>query len=114
MILKENFQDEVSENTLKKRRQYYLKHGIKTSGLLESSELNINTPYMLRNDGELLNCGDYHPYIKSHKDETLEETKEYLFLHNDFLEWFYNNTLNEEVKELISNLNYTQDEIDKL
>ena len=114
MILKENFQDEVSENTLKKRRQYYLKHGIKTSGLLESSELNINTPYMLRNDGELLNCGDYHPYIKSHKDETLEETKEYLFLHNDFLEWFYNNTLNEEVKELISSLNYTQDEIDKL
>ena len=67
--------DEVSENTLKKRREYYLKHGVKNvfpCGLLESSSLDITTPYMLRNDGELLKCGDYHPYIKSYRKESLE------------------------------------------
>ncbi len=64
------FKDEV-------RREYYLKHGVKNvfpSGLLESSSLDITTPYMLRNDGELLKCGDYHPYIKSYRKESLEET----------------------------------------
>lgn len=112
--LYEEFKDEVSEDTLKKRRKYYLTHGITTSGLLESSELKITTPYMLRRDGKLLECGDYHPYIKSYRKELVEETKKYLSLHKDFLEWFYDNTLNEEVRELISNLKYTQEEIDRL
>ena len=82
------FKDEVSKNTLKKRREYYLKHGVKNvfpCGLLESSFLDITTPYMLRNDGDLLKCGDYHPYIKSYKEETLEETIKYLKNHNSFL-----------------------------
>lgn len=111
------FKDEVSENTLKKRREYYLKHGVKNvfpSGLLESSSLDITTPYMLRNDGELLKCGDYHPYIKSYRKESLEETIKYLKNHNSFLKWFYENTLNEEVKNIISNLKFTQEEIDRL
>ena len=112
--LYEEFKDEVSEDTLKKRRKYYLTHGITTSGLLESTELDATTPYMLRNEGELLKCGEYHPYIKSHRNETLEETKKYLSLHKNFLKWFYDNTLNEEVKEIISNLKYTQEEIDRL
>lgn len=80
------FKDEVSEETLKKRRKYYLTHGITTSGLLESSSLDITTPYMLRNDGELLKCGDIHPYIKSYRKESLEETLKYLDLHKSFLE----------------------------
>lgn len=82
------FKDEVSKNTLKKRREYYLKHGVKNvfpSGLLESSSLDITTPYMLRNDGELLKCGDYHPYIKSYRKEPLEETIKYLKNHSSFL-----------------------------
>ncbi len=111
------FKDEVSENTLKKRREYYLKHGVKNvfpSGLLESSSLDITTPYMLRNDGELIKCGDYHPYIKSYRKESLEETIKYLKNHNSFLKWFYENTLNEEVKNIISNLKFTQEEIDRL
>lgn len=111
------FKDEVSENTLKKRRNYYLKHGLKNvfpSGLLESSSLDITTPYMLRNDGELLKCGDYHPYIKSYRKESLEETIKYLKNHNSFLKWFYENTLNGEVKNIISNLKFTQEEIDRL
>lgn len=111
------FKDEVSENTLKKRREYYLKHGVKNvfpSGLLESSSLDITTPYMLRNDGELLKCGDYHPYIKSYRKEPLEETIKYLKNHSSFLKWFYENTLNDEVKNIISNLKFTQEEIDRL
>ena len=113
----QGLKDEVSENTLKKRREYYLKHGVKNvfpSGLLESSSLDITTPYMLRNDGELLKCGDYHPYIKSYKEESLEETIKYLKNHNSFLKWFYENTLNKEVKNIISNLKFTQEEIDRL
>ena len=112
--LYEEFKDEVSEDTLKKRRKYYLTHGITTSGLLESAELDVTTPYMLRNDGELLKCGDYHPYIKSYRNESLEETKKYLSLHKNFLKWFYDNTLNEEVKNILSNLKFTQEEIDRL
>lgn len=111
------FKDEVSKDTLKKRKNYYLKHGLKDifpCGLLESSSLDITTPYMLRNDGELLTCGDYHPYIKSYRKESLEETIKYLKIHNSFLKWFYENTLNEEVKNIISNPKFTQEEIDRL
>ena len=54
------FRDEVSKNTLKKRRKYYLKHGVKNvfpSGLLESSFLDIKgepmNKYPLKNFIEL-------------------------------------------------------------
>lgn len=108
------FKDEVSEETLKKRRKYYLTHGITTSGLLESSSLDITTPYMLRNDGKLLTCGDIHPYIKSYRKETLEETLKYLDLHKSFLEWFYNNSLNKETKTLIKNFDGTEETVERL
>lgn len=102
------FKDEVSKNTLKKRREYYLKHGLKDvfpCGLLESSSLDITTPYMLRNDGELLTCGDYHPYIKSSYKEDTQQSLYYLFyLHSNFIEWFYNNSLDEEIKLNIKKL----------
>ena len=109
-----NFKDEVSEETLKKRRKYYLTHGITTSGLLESSSLDITTPYMLRNDGELLKCGDIHPYIKSYRKESLEETLKYLDLHKSFLDWFYNNSLNKETKDLIENFDRTEETVERL
>lgn len=115
--LDENFKDEVSENTLKKRRDYYLKHGVKNvfpSGLLESPSLDITTPYMLRNDGELLTCGDIHPYIKSYRKESLEETLKYLDLHKSFLDWFYDNSLNKETKTLIQNFDRTKETIERL
>lgn len=111
------FKDEVSKDTLKKRKKYYLKHGLKNvfpCGLLESSSLDITTPYMLRNDGELLKCGDYHPYIKSYRKESLEETLKYLDLHKSFLEWFYNNSLNKETKTLIKNFDGTEETIERL
>ena len=38
----------------------------------EIKELNITTPYMLRNDGALLSCGEAHPYIKMYNNGTYE------------------------------------------
>ena len=86
-----------------------------TYKILESQEkLPITTPYMLRNDGELLTCGEIHPYIKSYRKETLQQTLEYLDLHKSFLEWFYNNSLNEETKFLINNFDRTEETINRL
>ena len=109
--LYEEFKDEVSEDTLKKRRKYYLTHGITTSGLLESSKLDVTTPYMLRNDGELLTCGEIHPYIKSSYKEETQKSLYYLFyLHPSFIEWFYVNSLNDELKQNIRKLIYLMDD----
>ena len=86
-----------------------------TYNVLESQDkLAITTPYMLRNDGELLSCGEIHPYIKSYRKETLQQTLEYLDLHKSFLEWFYNNSLNNETKKLIKNFDRTEETINRL
>lgn len=82
--------------------------------LTSQEKLSITTPYMLRNDGELLTCGEIHPYIKSYRKESLEKTLKYLDLHKSFLEWFYNNSLNEETKSLIKNFDKTEKTIDRL
>jgi predicted nucleotidyltransferase len=68
---------------------------------LESEELFSMTPYMLRNDGKLLECGELHPYIKMSNSTSYETNLKTLNNHLDFLDWFYNNTLNDETKELI-------------
>lgn len=60
------------------------------------------TPYMLRNDGALLACGDLHPYIKMSKSASYETNLKTLNSHLDFLDWFYKNSLNDETKELIN------------
>ena len=39
---------------------------------LITEELKKATPYMLRNDGELIDCSPMHPYIR-YKTETVEE-----------------------------------------
>lgn len=68
---------------------------------LESEELFSMTPYMLRNDGKLLECGELHPYIKMSNSTSYETNLKTLNNHLDFLDWFYNNTLSDETKELI-------------
>lgn len=60
------------------------------------------TPYMLRNDGALLACGDLHPYIKMSNSASYETNLKTLNSHLDFLDWFYKNSLNDETKELIN------------
>ena len=83
-----------------------------TYKILESQEkLSITTPYMLRNDGELLTCGEIHPYIKSSYKEETQKSLYYLFyLHPSFIEWFYVNSLNDELKQNIRKLIYLMDD----
>lgn len=76
----------------------------------KKEELFSMTPYMLRNDGELLTCGDLHPYIKMSNSATFETNLNTLNNHPEFLDWFYDNTLNEEVKTLINEYKECKDE----
>lgn len=76
----------------------------------DKKELFSMTPYMLRNDGELLTCGDLHPYIKMSNSATFETNLNTLNNHPEFLDWFYDNTLNEEVKTLITEYKECKDE----
>lgn len=59
--------------------------------------LNPTTPYMLRKDGTLLECGDVHPYIKAYfeydDDKNIEE------LDDLELQWFYDNSLDQKIKD---------------
>lgn len=73
-------------------------------------ELFSMTPYMLRNDGELLTCGDLHPYIKMSNSASFETNLNTLNSHPEFLDWFYDNTLNEEVKTLITEYKECKDD----
>lgn len=51
---------------------------------------------MLRSDGELLECGNMHPYIKYVVSDTFDTSVDRLFNNKyanyDFLYWFYTNT----------------------
>ncbi|MBO7078964.1 MAG: hypothetical protein J6W64_04040 [Bacilli bacterium] len=64
-------------------------------------DLEKTTPYMLRNDGAFLTCGDIHPYIKMQYKQPFDETYKALLTNYEFLDWFYYNTTNNEVKDLI-------------
>lgn len=62
-------------------------------------------PYMLRNDGELLDCGDLHPYFKYEYDENPELALNHLMNRDsDFIEWFYMNTHYNTTKDKIKSL----------
>jgi len=70
-------------------------------------DLEIATPYMLRNDGELFKCGSMHPYIKySYENNSKDELIKLLndSSRQDFLLWFYENTNNKEVREYIETI----------
>lgn len=72
--------------------------------LHENTTLDIATPYMLRNDGQLLECGDLHPYIFENIYKPISYNIETLINnHIDDLIWFYNNSTI-DVKNHISSL----------
>lgn len=78
------------------------------NGIIAPS-IKISTPYMLRNDGELLECGDYHPYIKYERQATSKRGIEVLINEKPyFLEWAYKNTLQdttiEDIKFLVKSV----------
>lgn len=77
-------------------------------------KLEDSTSYMLRKDGELLECGDKHPYIKEYYNDTFEQTLKYLDNHKSNLKWFYDNTLNDEVKELINEYKESEEKLERL
>ena len=64
--------------------------------------LKSNTPYMLRKDGTLLECGEAHPYIKYYFEWDDIKNMSELDKHPESLEWFFNNTQNNEAKQLIN------------
>ena len=56
-------------------------------------DLPITTPFMLNKRGDLLKCGETHPYIKPSLSMDLSASIESLFyVHVDDLIWFYNNS----------------------
>lgn len=71
---------------------------------LKEEYLKSATPYMLRNDGKLIECSPMHPYIKYNIYDNNKNQIEQLFnLRLKFIEWFYNNTQHQEIKEEILN-----------
>lgn len=77
-----------------------------------NESLKLRCPYMLRNDGKLLECGNIHPYIKYVYSDTFYVSIDKLFNNNfanyDFLTWFYTNSLSisfkDDVKLFLSSL----------
>ena len=69
---------------------------------LKEEYLKPATPYMLRNDGTVIECFPMHPYLKYIIQDNNNNQIEYLFnKHPEFIDWFYNNTNHEEVKNEI-------------
>lgn len=61
-------------------------------------DLPITTPFMLNKRGDLLKCGETHPYIKPSLSMDLSACVESLFyVHTDDLIWFYDNS-DQEIK----------------
>lgn len=65
------------------------------------SNIDKTTPYMLRDDGELLPCGEIHPYIKIYYENDYRLNLKELDSHREFLDWFYDNTIKEDTRKLI-------------
>lgn len=67
-----------------------------------NDSLEIATPYMLRNDGKLFTCGEFHPYFKYLIFETDESQIKDLF-EEEFhqIKWFYDYTNSNKVKSMI-------------
>ena len=100
---------------IEQARQTYGLSSTKNEGLPLTEDFNVDslektTPYMLRNDGAMLGCGDIHPYIKMYYDEDLTTNMDALLNHPEFIEWFYKNTLLEETRQLIGEFLYALDQ----
>lgn len=64
--------------------------------------LKKNTPYMIRNDGEVFECGSIHPYILHDVHNRFYENMRVLFIsYPEWVLWFYNNTNIEQTKKKI-------------
>lgn len=95
---------------LKSLRKVLKGKELSLENLKESVRLQKATPYMLRNDGELLTCGDIHPYIYYNIYDKDEKELAKLISGEDidgFISWFYDNTSKPSTKKEISSLLYS-------
>lgn len=75
------------------------------------TSLEKTTPYMLRNDGQLLKCGDVHPYIKVYFNGSYEQNLAELLKHPHWLKWYSENSNNPEVAKLLKELETSPTEL---
>lgn len=90
--------------TLDKEDKKYIEQGVLgcdelSDGLNES--LHKATPYMLRNDGQVFECKGWHPYISNIYDSKEDNLDSLINERLWELEWYYDNSLNNNVKENI-------------
>lgn len=56
-------------------------------------ELKVDTPYMLRSDGQLVDCGHQHPYIKYDiQDSDENQIRDLMHNQPQWLRWYFNHT----------------------
>ena len=72
-------------------------------------KLKENTPYMIRNDGEIFECGDIHPYILHDVHNRFSENIKILLInYPNWLPWLYKytkiNTTREKILEALQYL----------
>lgn len=85
--------------------------------LIIKESLKKATPYMLRNDGELFECQLLHPYIKVQFEHDTDQAINYLINSDNYsysVQWFYDHTNSDLLKEEIRSLVKSLSEIDKL
>ena len=95
-----------------------IKKAIATKGnLQESIIISPMTPYMLRNDGVLLECGSLHPYVNISSNQSFEDSYGIAKENPRNIKWFINNTNQDEVKKLGKKLlkdDLTEEEFNRL
>lgn len=67
-------------------------------------KLSKATPYMLRNDGELIDCSPIHPYVKYIYEDSSEALNRLATDRLSSLKWFYSNTKEQTTRGLIENI----------
>lgn len=82
--------------------------GVTTYGVVDkdaigklNESLHKATPYMLRNDGQVFECKGWHPYISNIYDSREDNLNSLINERLWELEWYYDNSLNNNVKENI-------------
>lgn len=67
--------------------------------------LRKNYTYMIRNDGRVFEFKGWHPYIKQTQNDDIIQTLKFTLTENfEYVNWLYDNTLNNSTKENIVRL----------
>lgn len=69
---------------------------------LLKENIDLYSAYMLRDDGKLIKCDSVHPYIFYYSKDVIRGIYDLFTWMPQNLEWFYSNSKNNKLKELIS------------